>query len=188
MATLESIGACHAPRAGLVIEPMPEALLDDPLDYIFADHFRHRRVCAALRGFAAEGGALVRDAEAVSRFLRRDLFWHHDDEDDDLFPLLRQRAQPEDDLNAALDRLGEDHRRSEGMVEAITAVLAAPARDGTVRIDRKTRVAMNAFAAAEHRQLAIENGIVLAIARIRLTRADLARMSAAMRQRREAQA
>jgi hypothetical protein len=43
---------------------------------------------------------------------------------------------------------------------------------------------MLAYATGEHRHLAAENGIVLAIARIRLTRGDLAKMSRSMKQRR----
>jgi hypothetical protein len=47
---------------------------------------------------------------------------------------------------------------------------------------------MKAYAASEHRHLAMENSIVMAIARIRLKSADLAAISQAMKQRRGVQA
>ena len=188
MATLETTFGLPQRRAELVIEPMPAGLLDEPLDYIFADHFRHRRVCEALKRFASEGMAPAREAEIVVRFLQRELLWHHDDEDEDFFPALRRRVRPEDDLIPVLDRLEQDHRRSEGMVEVIAEALAVPPGLSGISLDSKARATMNAFAAAEHRHLALENGIVLTIARIRLTRGDLARIGEAMGRRRGVQA
>jgi hemerythrin-like domain-containing protein len=167
-----------------LVEPIPFTLLDEPLDYIFADHFRQRSILAALRRFAAAGKVNRSEADMVVAYLERDLPLHHDDEDEDLFPALRRRALPEDDLGAVLARLREDHRQAQPMVEMITASLSAhPARD-IVRIDSSTREVMLAYAAGEHRHLAIENGIVLAIARIRLTRNDLKAVSRGMKLRR----
>lgn len=167
-----------------IVEPIPFALLDEPLDYIFADHFRQRSIIAALRRFVAAGKATRVEADMVVAYLERDLPLHHEDEDEDLFPAVRRRALPEDDLGGVLARLREDHRQTQPMVEMIAASLSAsPARD-TIRIDSSTREVMLAYAAGEHRHLAIENGIVLAIARIRLTRNDLKTISRAMKARR----
>lgn len=185
MAMPECVGRAHVPPSALV-EPMPRSLLDEPLEYIFADHFRHRRVCATLKRCAADGEATLLEADAVGRFLRRDLVWHHGDEDEDLFPALRRRSLPQDDLIAALDRLEADHRRSEPLAEAIVASLAGATDATGIRLTSGARRTMDAYAADEQRHLAIENGIVLAIARIRLTRGDLQRMSEAMKRRRGA--
>jgi hemerythrin-like domain-containing protein len=169
-----------------LIEPMPFALLDDPLDYIFADHFRQRSVCVVLKRFAAERHVRREEADGIIAFFQRDLPLHHADEDHDLFPALRRRALPEDDLAAPLARLSDDHRISRPMVEGIVDALAADPAEDTVRLKRGTSEMMLAYAASEHKHLAIENGIVLAIARVRLTRADLAQISRSMKARRGA--
>ncbi len=180
----ERIGA-PGPEPALLVEPMPDGLLDAPLDYLFADHLRHRRICATLKRCASLGSTSAGEAEAIRQFLKRDLVWHHGDEDEDLFPALRKRSLPQDDLLVALDQLEADHRRSEPMAQAIVACLTAAPDKSEIGLDARSAALMEAFAAAEHRHLALENGIVLAIARIRLTRADLARMSKSMKQRRE---
>ena len=33
------------PRSPLVVDMVPFALLDDPLEYILAEHVRHRSIC-----------------------------------------------------------------------------------------------------------------------------------------------
>lgn len=167
-----------------IVEPLPIALIDTPLDYIVADHARQRSVCAALKRFGETGAAPRADVDAVLAFLDRDLALHHDDEDHDLFPALRRRARPDDNLGAVMARLTEDHRQSHAVLATIVAALgAAPARD-PAEFDDAARHAMQAYAASEHRHLAMENGIVLALARVRLKASDLKTISQHMRQRR----
>jgi hemerythrin-like domain-containing protein len=174
----------RTPTETPIVEAMPYALLEEPLDYIFADHFRQRSVCVALKRFAASGRAPRREADMVIAFLDRDLRWHHEDEDEDLFPAVRRRTVAEDDLGAVLARLTEDHRQSELMVSAIVSALAARPDQDPVRLDQQSREMMQVYAASEHRHLALENGIVLSIARIRLKPADLNGIRAAMKKRR----
>jgi hemerythrin-like domain-containing protein len=171
-----------------IVEAIPFHLLDTPLDYISADHLRQRCVCVALKHFAASGHVSRSEADMVIAFLDHDLPLHHDDEDQDLFPAVRRRTIAEDDLGAVLARLSEDHRLSDVMVHAIVGVLAATPCQDPVRLDRQAREIMKAYAASEHRHLAMENSIVMAIARIRLKSADLAAISQAMKQRRGVQA
>jgi hypothetical protein len=167
-----------------IVEAIPFSLIDRPLDYIFADHFRKRSICVALKRFASEGLVARGEADMVVAFLDQDLPLHHEDEDQDLFPVVRRRALPEDNLGTVLARLSEDHRLSDVMVHAIVDVLAATPADNPVKLDRQAREVMQAYAANEHRHLAMENGIVMAIARIRLKPADLKAISHAMKLRR----
>jgi hemerythrin-like domain-containing protein len=167
-----------------LIEPLPPDLLDEPLEFIFADHFRQRSLCAALRRAATLGTIGRREADAMIAFLARDLPWHHADEEVDLFPALRRRAWPEDELGKVLARLTEDHSRAEPLQARIAAAFSAQAGADPVIVDTALAESMRAYAAAEVRHLAIENGIVLAIARIRLTRSDLKAMARNMRERR----
>jgi hemerythrin-like domain-containing protein len=177
----------HEPRradTALVLEPMPTPLLDEPLEFIFADHFRQRSLGVALKRIAAVGEVSRSEADAIVGFISHDLRLHHQDEDEDFFPVLRRRKQPEDDLDAALDRLEEDHRRSGPVERRIVAALASQPDAPVVAVPRSVRQTLLDYAAREHRHLAVENGIVLAIARIRLTKQDLNAMSAGMKARR----
>ncbi len=167
-----------------IVDAIPFSLIDKPLDYILADHARKRSICVALRRFATDGQVARSEADMVIGFLDQDLPLHHEDEDQDLFPAVRRRALPEDDLGAVLARLSEDHRLSAVMVHAIVDVLAAMPGDDPVKLDRQARELMQAYAASEHRHLAMENGIVMAIARIRLKPADLKAISQTMKLRR----
>lgn len=166
------------------LDPLPFKLLDEPLDYLFADHFRERCLTQALRKFAAVGSAPRVEADHVIAYLLHEQPLHHADEEEDLFPLLRRRARPDDELGPILAQLAEDHRRLAPMVDEIVAVLGAqPAKD-LVRLRRHMRELLKAYAANEAHHVAIENGIVLVMARKRLNAADLQTMSHAMKARR----
>ena len=167
-----------------IVEAIPFSLIDKPLDYILADLFRKRSICVALKRFAHEGQVARTEADMVIAFLDHDLPLHHEDEDRDLFPVVRRRALPEDDLGSVLARLSEDHRLSDVMLSGIVEVLAATPGNNSVKLSRQAREVMQAYAANEHRHLAMENGIVMAIARIRLKPTDLKSLSKAMKLRR----
>jgi hemerythrin-like domain-containing protein len=182
----EKAGGRIALKRGLsaTVEPMPFSLLDEPLNYIFADHFRQRTVCQILRRFADQKRATRAEADSVAAFFKEDLAAHYRDEEEDLFPLVRRRALPADDLGPVLACLGEDTRRSEDMIGEIVAALTGKPADDPVVLDKASCELMQIYATAEHRHLAIENGVVLAIARVRLKRSDLEKMSANMKARR----
>lgn len=168
----------------LVIDMLPFALLDQPLEYIFADHARQRAVCSALQKFATEGHAARHDADMITAFLTQDRVLHQADEDEDLFPAVRRRAVPADNLGAVLARLGDDHRRSQSMIDSIVAALCRhPARDQE-RLGAADCELMQSFATVENRHLAIENSVILAIAKIRLSQNDMKSMSRGMKARR----
>lgn len=166
------------------VDAIPFTLIDTPLDFILTDHVRKRSVCVALKRFAEDGRASRSEADMVTAFLDRELQLHHEDEDRDLFPAMRRRALPEDNLGIVLARLSEDHRLSDGMVRSIITALSATPGADPVKLDRQAREVMQAYAASEHQHLAMENGIVMVLARIRLKPADLKAISQAMKLRR----
>lgn len=60
----------------------------EPLEWFFAEHFRHRQLCGMIDEVAA---ALAFDGARIAKivdFLRYDLALHVIDEEEDLFPLL----------------------------------------------------------------------------------------------------
>lgn len=170
----------------LKLEQLPIALLEDPIEYMLADHFRNRCVLMALRRFADAGEASRREADMVAAYLDHDLYLHHCDEDESLFPVLRKRSQASDNLGPVLARLSEDHRQSVPTIERICAALCGNPAEDPVRLDHADRELMLAYASNEQRHLAIENGIVLVIARRRLSAGDLKGIGHSMKQRRGA--
>jgi hemerythrin-like domain-containing protein len=141
-----------------------------------------------LQQFAKEGWVHRAEWQSVATFLVHDRALHHLDEEEDLFPALRRRSMLEDSLEPLLVRLKKDHRRSDILVERIVALLSEHADSDPFPISKAEAELIAAYATSELRHLAIENGVLLAIAQIRLNRKDLQKMSEAMKMRRGIQA
>jgi len=168
-----------------VIEPMPAGLLREPLNWIFAEHHRQRQLCDALQTLSRTAAFHPALIASVLEYLESDLKMHHIDEEEDLFPLLRRRCLPEDDIEQVLGALSADHIREQdnaalicqGLQQALDSN-ALPA--GDVSFARSLR----AYAHDLRQHLAIENAVVLPIARIRLGAADLEGLGQRMAARR----
>lgn len=184
-ATTDDAGARHCLAQ---LDALPLSLLEKPLDFIFADHFRQRSLCAVLRSFARSRRVPRECADKVLAFLAYDLSLHHQDEDADLFPALRKCAEPEDGLSPILARLSEDHRQASPLVAGIVAALSLKATRHRITIPDAASETMFAYVAGEQRHLSVENGIVLVIARKRLAPADLQKLSRSMKTRRGVEA
>lgn len=168
------------------------SLTENPLDQIAGEHLHEREVCAALdqlaqsapsdpdpdeiRGLAAE----------VLRHLTTWLPLHIRDEEDDLFPLLRRRSEPGDDINDTLDRLKRDHSHSVDLAGQVQRILHTMVETGAGPSGEMAAV-LAGFAAHERRHLIVENAIVLPLARVRLTAQDLALLSGRIMERRSAE-
>jgi iron-sulfur cluster repair protein YtfE (RIC family) len=167
------------------IEDMPVELMSEPLDWFFAEHYRHRQFCRLVNEVAL---AHVFDGERVSllvNFLRYDLPLHIIDEEQDLFPLLRRRALPEDDVENVLGLLSAEHKADAVQAAEIRRILeTALETQDAPGMDPTARKSLQAFAAQELRHLALENAVVLPIARLRLTTKDLVGMSRRLAARR----
>jgi hemerythrin-like domain-containing protein len=172
----------HAVARRTRIERIPAALLDDPLDYMFADHFRVRTVCNRIEAIAAARKVSAPLAAELAAFLVEDLALHLRDEEEGLYPLLRRRCPPEDEVEPLLGQLAAEHAEDERLAEAVRAVLARGRSSG--RIGRVGGGILVRFARQQRRHLAIENGVVLPIARLRLLAADLAELARGMAARR----
>jgi len=168
------------------LQTMPPATqLRSPLDYIFADHFRQRVLCGVLDE-CAEARQVGRTLMAAAlAFLKSDFGLHVIDEEEDLFPLLRRRAAPEDRIEDVLGELSQEHaadKRDAG--DIIKGLEAALAMDGTEQVSDGFRALLQRFAANERRHLIVENAIVMPLARARLTGDDLRHLGRRMAARR----
>ncbi|MDA4844458.1 hemerythrin domain-containing protein [Hoeflea poritis] len=166
-------------------EPPPVAQLLAPLDYILSDHFRQRSLCKAVEDLANADDFDREMAEAVLRFMKSDFGLHVIDEEEDLFPLLRRRALPEDDINMVLGALSlehaSDHDDAERIVEGLAQALETRRADFP---DAEFAALLKRFAAGERRHLIVENAIVMPLARARLNDDDLRNLGRRMAARR----
>jgi hemerythrin-like domain-containing protein len=157
--------------------------LGNPLDFILADHLREREVCAVLDRIATADLPDADAAVAARGFLAEALPLHLADEERDLFPLLHQRCEPDDEIDRAIRKLTDDHRHAARDTPDIIATLDAIAVSG-VAPSAAARAALIEYAGHARRHLVLENAIVLPFARLRLTEDDLDRLARGMVQRR----
>jgi hemerythrin-like domain-containing protein len=146
----------------------------NPLDWFSREHEHHRLMCAQMRELATsrtfDRAAIV----AMAEFVERELAQHLQDEEQELFPLLARRAQPDDGADEVLQRLCAEHRHDREHAQAVAVHLRrclderrAPGEDPLAG------VALAAFAAHELAHLALENAVVLPLARLRLSARDV---------------
>ncbi|GAB4349113.1 MAG: hypothetical protein Kow0026_04250 [Oricola sp.] len=142
----------------------------EPIDYLFAEHFRQRTLCAVIDVIADDTRCDAECIAAVLRFLREDFGPHVLDEEEDLFPLLRRRAEPEDRIEEVLGELSQEHAADKRDVGTIVEGLS---RSESGRAPSPSlRKLLHRFAANERHHLTVENAIVLPLARVRLTADD----------------
>ncbi len=147
-------------------------LLASPLEFIAADHLRQRHLCCLLERLAQAPSLDPGLASTVVYHLTGDMVVHVLDEEEDLFPLLRRRAAPDDGIARVLGLLASEHREDERLGAIIVAgVREACAADAP--LSDEARAACRSFARRQRRHLAVENALVLPLAGARLTPLDM---------------
>ena len=167
-----------------LIGPMPAELLGQPLQFIAADHERQRMLCVLLDSIAGAEVVLARAIANAVGYMRHDMQTHIIDEEEDLFPLLRRRARPMDEIDEVLGRLAADHATDARLAEVIIAELHALKDRQKPVLSASLRQNLRAFADGQRQHLALENAVILPMARLRLTAPDLANLAARMAARR----
>lgn len=167
------------------IEPMPTDLLREPLVWFFAEHYRHRDVCKKLLSLSKSvnfDGAVLKEIE---HFLEVDMPLHIIDEEDDLFPLLRRRCEADDQIERVLGMLSGEHASDMHDATAVGDLIkqAIDEERGLAGFS-KTEAVVPAFCLSQKRHIAVENAVVLPIARLRLTEADLVNLGQRLAARR----
>ncbi len=150
----------------------------DPVDLITDDHWRQRAMLADLADYAQVEEPDPERAAALLLWLNAEVSVHALDEDDDLLPLLRRRAEPDDDIEAIIGRLQLEHARARARAELVRQALEGVASDGAA-LDEPDRALIRDHVAQELRHLIFENAVILPLARARLSPSD--RRSLALR-------
>jgi hemerythrin-like domain-containing protein len=154
-----------------------------PIEAIHDEHFNQRQLCADMDLLAVTTRPRRALAQRVLINLCRDLPAHFLDEERGLFPRLRSRALPEDDLDTLLARLAREHEVAGQACALLVPALGCMA-DGALPAP-EDRDALRRLAATERRHLTVENAILLPLARLRLTRDDKRALMAEMCARRD---
>lgn len=166
------------------LKPTDLHMLENVLDFIAEDHLREREICAELDRIATSDDILIADVERSLSFLREELPLHLADEEEDLFPLMRLRCPPEDEIDKALRRLLADHRHADEQTGGIVAILTRLWGDEAHRLTAAEQGELIDYAAHARRHLILENAIILPLARVRLTSDDLETLRQGMVRRR----
>jgi hemerythrin-like domain-containing protein len=153
----------------------------DGIEILASEHAALRAACADLEVIGAAARPEAEAARNVAARLRAVLPRHMAEEEAFLFPLLRERAEPEDEIDRILARLTLEHEEGGAVMRPVLDLLDRIG-DGYASSPEE-RVAIGAFAAAKLRHISIETAIVLPIARMRLSAADRAAIGAAMEDR-----
>ena len=155
--------------------PLPRArtgagLTGNPLDFMLGDHLREREVCKMLDRIAQTRRVTPDEAGHIAGIIAEALPLHLRDAEEELFPLLRRRCQPEDEIDQAIDRLRADRRRALAEAPRVLAALEALRDDAPQTPDLS---ALPRYVAQVRRYLMLEQAIILPFARLRLTDHDL---------------
>lgn len=158
---------------------------NDPLAFILYEHHRHRVMCNALDELAAKERF---DAAAVTRladFIRNDLSQHIADEEEVFFPMLHNRCEAEDEIDAALKRLNEEHEADRDLsLDVRVFLLRAATENAPMSAFPGAPEALRQFAQSQRRHMMLENAVLLPLARRRLTDQDLSVLGARLAGRR----
>lgn len=165
------------------IKSTARPMLDDPLDFIVEDHARERQVCALIDRLVSMASMKDAEMQQILAFLEDQLPQHLADEEIDLFPMMLERCDPEDEIKKVIDKLLADH--GDPLVDApvIVAIIEGLETPNSVLSEEESRK-MAEFLQHARRHLTLENAIILPIARARLTEADLRTMKTHMVERR----
>lgn len=184
MIVADHLGAA-APMHPGGIERSPPALLREPLEFLFAEHYRHRQVCKILEYLAIAPSFEAELIATADDFIRHDLALHVIDEEEDLFPLLRRRCDPEDAIENVLDRLSADHALDQRLAQVVGSLFArALGERASPSALPGGAEALLTLARRQKSHIALENAVVMPLARRRLTADDREALSMRLAARR----
>lgn len=189
----KAVGACRYSKMGAKRSstkrgnaPVRPEDFQDPIGFLYGEHARIGRCCAELAQLAEDPAApgASESAASVLDFLENELPVHVADEEEDLFPLLRDRLSPGDEVVSVIEILRDEHRDDiecgRSLIEPLRRIAA-----GRRLVDRAmfTRL-VHAFTSLQLGHHKLENDVVLRVAGKRLSADDIAQLGRSMAARR----
>jgi hemerythrin-like domain-containing protein len=157
-------------------------LARDPLDVIVRAHASQMQMCDVLEQIAdgLPDNVDHRLCAQVATCLQFDLPLHHQDEECGLFPLLRGRSHPDDRILEILERLATEHSADTDFASEIAENLEILGHSGRTTNPEMLGYMLRGFFERYRRHVGWENTLVLPLAKLRLTSADLDSLSLQM--------
>jgi hemerythrin-like domain-containing protein len=166
----------------------PDAGFDAPVEMWLACHERVKRFAALiirLESHVDRVGAddeAQRSAASIRRYFNEAAPRHHEDEEVDLFPLLRERSgAAEQPALDALERIEAEHLAMAEVWRRIDVTLARISAGEPARLDPEV---IAQFASGYDQHIDIEERVVLPALRRRLSAADWSSVGRSMAERR----
>lgn len=178
-------------REPLLLEFIPENLLREPIEYVFADHYRLRQIVATMSRFLTTDVFALPPTEetaaelgTVRDYLAGELLVHMADEEDDLFPCLARYCPDDDETKQILAVLRQEHAEDLTLLPSITAGLDDLLAGGRVAEWAVFAASVARFVECQRRHIIWENNIILPLARRHFTADDMVRIGRHMAARR----
>jgi hemerythrin-like domain-containing protein len=170
-----------------VMAPLPRGVFFRPLEAVRRDHNRQLNVSQWILQQANEERIepFQESVDELLGFFCRNLVLHHEDEEEDLFPMLRERCRPQDSIDAVLAELIRDHASEGFLMRDIVADLHRVVERQDLESPSRFFVSLRLFAEGQQRHITWENDVVLPLARRRLGDIDLEALGSSMVARRK---
>jgi hemerythrin-like domain-containing protein len=148
----------------------------DPLRLLEEEHALQRELCDLLEQLADSLPFEIdrSQAEVAKAILDGSFTRHTQFEEQALFPLIRQRVPPGDDLHAMLARLEDEHQHDESEVMEIGEALSSIASGKPPENADMLGYQLRGFFESQRRHISWEDSVVIPAARRVLTPEDLA--------------
>lgn len=167
----------------------PAAGFDQPIEMWLACHQRVLRFAGLIKRLAVHVAAHGANEEAqvtatsIRRYFNEAAPRHHDDEELDLFPVLRERSSGAEDAEAlaAIDQVEDDHLVMAGLWRTLDAALAAIASGDSIELDAQQ---CDRFESLYRRHIEVEEQIILPALKRRLKADDWSAIGRTMAERR----
>jgi len=146
-----------------------------PLEQIKAEHDLQLQLMVELEHIlkSEDSEKITRFASRLLEFFSNDLARHMEHEEIGLFPLLKQRCNPTDDLEMIINQLSYEHGLDRDLVDFLLADLEKIAHGHHNAIPARFNINAKAFIETQRRHIEWENRIVLPLAKARLTEEDI---------------
>ncbi|MDA1097670.1 MAG: hemerythrin domain-containing protein [Proteobacteria bacterium] len=163
----------------------------EPIEYIFADHYRLRQIIATMDRFLTEGVFALPlatgagpDITVIQAYLHDDLPKHIADEEEDLFPHLEQYCQNDGDAKQILATLRQEHADNFTLLPPVMAGLDNLLAGAAVLERELFETSAARFVETQRRHVIWENNIILPLARRFIKADDMVIMGRSMAARR----
>lgn len=153
----------------------------NPLDILDHEHQRLTLLCDVLESIADElPGASHSLCSMAAKILKHELPVHHVIEDECLFPVLRKRVRPEDNLDAIFTQLEAEHASDDSYSKDLIECLESMGQGVEPANPEMVGYMLRAFFESYRRHMALEERLLFPLARARLTPEDLRELLASI--------